>query len=161
MIIGLGCRPDGDQPNIGIVHLERVEAELRVSATPLRPSRHHDLSQKLLNLAADLETHLADLQPAAIVVRTMERWGGGQRSPHEPSTRLRLRVEGVLLATARRHIESEVRVLTGQEIGRICNSNKDAVNAQAQALLGDQRRRPELVDACEAALAGLTLSEVS
>jgi hypothetical protein len=153
MVIGLACRVDDDQPHVGIVHLDRVDGQLQATAYPLRPSRHHDRSQQLLNLAADLETHLADLSPAAIVVRTVERWGGRQRVPRDPSTRLRLWVEGVLLATARRHLEHEVAPLTGQEIGHACRSNKDAVTAEAATLV--DRHRPEFVDACAAALAAL------
>lgn len=94
--------------------------------------------------------------PTAIVVATMEKWGGGIRKPHEPSTRLRLRVEGVLLETARRHVDEEVRILTGQQIGVECGSDKETVIGRARALV---EPRDELVDACAAALAGLAQVE--
>lgn len=156
MVIGLACRVDDGKANVGFVELTRVDGDLRVQAVTLRPSTHHDLSQQLLNLTADLETRLKDRALVAIAVATMENWGGGLRTPHEPSTRLRLRVEGVLLSTARHFVESEVPVLTGKQMGYECGSDKESVLAQARALVG---KRDELIDACGAALSALARTE--
>jgi hypothetical protein len=156
VVIGLACRVDQGKANVGLVELERDNGSLLATAFTLRPSAHHDLSQQLLNLAADVETRLKDRRPVAIAVATMENWGGGRRTPHEPSTRLRLRIEGILLATARHFVDSEVPALTGQQMGHECGTDKKSVLAQASDLVG---KRDELVDACAAALAALARSE--
>jgi hypothetical protein len=156
VVIGLACRVEGGNWNVGLVELERVEGELRAEAVRLRPSIHHDLSQQLHNLAADLETRLKDRGADAIAVGTMENWGGQHRTPQETSTRLRLRVEGVLLATARQFVDAEVTIFTGQQMGHECRSDKESVLAEARVLVGN---RDELVDACGAALSALARSE--
>lgn len=155
MVIGLACRVEGGQPVVGIVRLYQLTPEPRVETFRIIPLRHHDRAQQLLNLGADLETQLKDEKPSAIVVRTVEAWGGGQRTPHEPSTRVRLWVEGVLLSVARRYTD-DVRALTGQAIGQACGRSKAEVEGQARTLV---ELKPELVDAGAAALAGLALVE--
>jgi hypothetical protein len=152
MVLGLACRVDDGQPLIGLVWLSQGADGLSVEAQRLRPAKHHDRAQQLVNLAADIDTILKERDDQVAVVRTLEAWGGKQRAPHEPSTRLRLWVEGVLLSVGRRHIRS-VEPLTGQAIGHACGSNKADVEARARELV---ESRVELIDACAAALAALS-----
>lgn len=158
MVIGLACRVDHNQPVIAAVRLDRLDGLIvaRVLLDRVRLSMHHDQAQQLLNLSADLDALVKGAGAQAVVIRTIESWGGGKRSPHEPSTRIRLWVEGVMLAAARRHVES-VEALTGQMIGVACDGRKkEEVEAQARTFVGSNA---VLIDACAAGLAALARVE--
>ena len=158
MVIGLACRVDHNQPIVAAVRVARAEGQVvaTVVLDRVRLSMHHDQAQQLLNLSADLDALLKDAGAEAVVIRTIESWGGRNRAPHEPSTRIRLWVEGVMLAAARRHVES-VEALTGQMIGVACEGRKkEEVEAQARELVGSNVL---LIDACAAGLAALARVE--
>ena len=103
-----------------------------------------DLAQQLRSLGNALTTLFKDLDATSVVVRSAD---------YHPSTRLkdhvvlRLRGEGVLLATARAHA-SLVACLSGQAIAEKCGMKKDEVDERAAALLPQ-----DLVEATAAALA--------
>ena len=103
-----------------------------------------DLALQLRSLGNALATRLKDLDATSVVVRSAD---------YHPSTRLkdhvalRLRGEGVLLATARAHADL-VACLNGHAIGEKCGMKKDEVDERAATLASQ-----DLVEATAAALA--------
>ena len=103
-----------------------------------------DLALQLRSLGNALATRLTDLSVTSVVVRGAD---------YHPSTRLkdhvvlRLRGEGVLLATARARTD-RVACLSGRAIGKECGTSKEDVTKRATALLSG-----ELAEATAAAIA--------
>lgn len=90
-----------------------------------------DLALQLRTLSDDLATRLIDLEIACVVVRGLDYHHATR--VNEP-TALRLRGEGVLLSTARAHVD-HVACLNGKAIGDKCGTDKDEVEARARDLL--------------------------
>lgn len=150
MALGLACRVDGSQAIIAVVRLgDGTDAPIDVLWPRYRTSQHQDLSQQLLNLHADLIALVDGAGESVAVVRTIERWGGGRQAPRDSSTRLRLWVEGVLLAACRAHVPN-VTPMTGQEIGTKVGKSQADVETEAQQLSAGQ---PVVIDATCAAIA--------
>lgn len=102
-----------------------------------------DLALQLRSLGDALATRLADLTPTAVVVRAADHHSAARVTE---AASLRLRAEGVLLATARGRV-ALVRCCSGREIGELCGESKAVVDARAAAILHSA------VDATAAALA--------
>ena len=107
-------------------------------------AREEDLALQLLSLRNDLVTRLEDLDVTSVVVRSADYYSA--RRLNDPSA-LRLRGEGVLLSTARDHVD-QVACLTGRDIGAACGTSKEEVRARAIALL-----TKDLAEATAAAIA--------
>ena len=90
-----------------------------------------DLALQLRTLSDALATRLTDLEIACVVVRGMDYHHATR--VNEP-TALRLRGEGVLLSTARAHVD-HVACLHGKAIGEKCGMKKKEVEARACDLL--------------------------
>ena len=107
-------------------------------------AREEDLALQLRSLSNALATRLTDLNVESVVVRSAD---------HHPSNRLRdhvvlrLRGEGVLLATARAYAD-RVACMNGRAIGEECGTSKEDITKRAIALLSER-----LAEATAAALA--------
>lgn len=92
-----------------------------------------DLALQLRTLRDALATRLADLEIACVVVRGLDYHHATR--VNEPTV-LRLRGEGVLLSTARAHVDY-VACLNGKAIGDKCGTDKGEVEARSRALLSN------------------------
>lgn len=90
-----------------------------------------DLALQLRTLSDALATRLTDLAVASVVVRGMDYHHATRLN--EPVA-LRLRGEGVLLSTARTHVD-HVACLNGKAIGDKCGTTKEEAEARAARLL--------------------------
>lgn len=113
-----------------------------------RSNPNDDWAQKLRAIAADLETVLQRDRPDAVVLRVMDSSPASRR---EQVARKRYGVDGVILAAARRHVDI-VDSRSGKELGSLCGSSKNAVQAEASAAFGGG-----LKDAGAAAIGALVL----
>ena len=101
-----------------------------------RTNPKEDWSQKLLGLAADLDTTLRKGPPNALVVRRID-WTQFRK---ENVTRARYEIDGTILSTARRHVEI-VDSKSGGELGKLCDSDKESLEHEAAQLLGDELKQ--------------------
>ena len=90
-----------------------------------------DLALQLRTLSDSLATRLTDLAVTSVVVRGLDHHHAARLN--EPVA-LRLRGEGVLLSTARAHVD-HVACLNGKAIGDTCGTTKKEVEARAAGLL--------------------------
>ena len=90
-----------------------------------------DLALQLRTLSDAFATRLTDLDVASVVVRGIDYHHATR--VNEPVA-LRLRGEGVLLSTARAHVD-RVACLNGKAIGDRCGTSKEEVEARACDLL--------------------------
>ena len=90
-----------------------------------------DLALQLRTLSDALATRLTDLEIVCVVVRGLDYHHAAR--VNEP-TALRLRGEGVLLSTARAHVD-HVASLNGKAVGDKCGMKKEEVEARACDLL--------------------------
>lgn len=109
-----------------------------------RTAAGDDQALQLRSIADALLTRLADLDAEAVVVRTVDHHSAARVTD---AYSLRLRAEGVLLATSRSRVDPVVS-LSGREIGDECGASKAAVEMRAAALL-----TPAAAEATAAALA--------
>ena len=139
--MGLSCNVKSGRIVVRGVLLHDGNADLVFDHTV---AGEEDLALQLHSLGNALTTLFKDLHTTSVVVRSAD---------YHPSTRLkdhvvlRLRGEGVLLATARAHA-GLVSCLTGQAISERCGMKKTRVDERA-ATLSPQH----LVEATAAALA--------
>ncbi|MXY11381.1 MAG: hypothetical protein F4Z00_02450 [Acidimicrobiaceae bacterium] len=103
-----------------------------------------DLALQLRSLGNALTTLFKDLDVTSVVIRSADYH---RSTGLKDYVVLRLRGEGVLLATARAHA-GLVACLTGHAIGEKCGMKKDEVDERAAVLLSE-----DLVEATAAALA--------
>ena len=103
-----------------------------------------DLPLQLITLRYALETRMADLKVACAVVR---RDDFNRNARLTDITAMRLRGEGVLLATAREKVD-QVKCLNGLEISQLCGISSEVIEARAEAMLSKAAAR-----ATEAAMA--------
>ena len=90
-----------------------------------------DLALQLRTLSDALATRLTDLDIVCVVVRGLDYHHAAR--VNEP-TALRLRGEGVLLSTARAHVD-HVACLNGKAVGDKCGMKKKEIEARACDLL--------------------------
>ena len=90
-------------------------------------SASEDEALQLRSLAHAFETLLADLNASVVVVRSADHHAAARIND---ATALRLRAEGVLLASAREKV-IVVRRLTGKQIGETCGETKQSVETRA------------------------------
>jgi hypothetical protein len=96
-----------------------------------RSAAGEDQALQLRSLGDALATRLADLGATAVVVRSADHHSAARVTE---AIGLRLRAEGVLLATARTRVAA-VASLSGREIGDKCGESKAEVEARAKGLL--------------------------
>lgn len=132
-VMGISCNVDGGRLIVRGVILDNGAAQ---EVFLHRSAKGEDLSLQLRSLSADLTTRLADLEVSCVVVRSADHHSAARLT--EPSA-LRLRGEGVVLATARAAAD-RVSSLSGKAIGETCGSSKAAVDTEATALLNAAAR---------------------
>jgi hypothetical protein len=152
---GIACKLDRGAPVVVAVQVTGPRATLsikRVWGHRATASNKRDWSKQLVDLAADFDTALRTASrtaaPSAIVVRSID-WNRRQK---DTTTRPRHQVDGVLMATARKHVNL-VEALSGKQIGTQCGSSKDEVEDEVRAAVAEA-----LVDAGAAGIAGLVLA---
>lgn len=145
--LGLSCNVGSGRVTVrGVTVDDDVATEVFLHRTVAS----EDVPLQLRSLADAFATRLADLSTTAVVVRSAD---------HHPSARitdgsaLRLRAEGVLLATARARLE-QVRCLSGREVGDLCGESKADIEARAASMIS-----PAAAEATAAALAADQLAE--
>ncbi len=121
-----------------------VEGDAATEVFHHRTVASDDVALQLRSLADALATRLADLGATAVVVRSADHHSAARVTD---VAALRLRAEGVLLATARGRV-TRVECLSGREIGDVCGQSKAEVDTRATALLS-----AAAVEATAAALA--------
>lgn len=97
-----------------------------------RTAAGEDQALQLRSVGDALATRLTDLGASAVVVRRADFHSAARLTENSS---LRLRTEGVLLATARAKV-LVVACLNGREIGEVCGSSKAEVEAMAEELHG-------------------------
>lgn len=111
-----------------------------------------DHAKKLSSIQADLETVIREHGDATLaVVRAMDHRPFKKGITNEDEARLE--VQGVVLATVRRLLDKAIP-LNGQQIGKVCRSDKATIAAVAKQQFGN-----DLEDAGMAALAALEIAK--
>ena len=99
-------------------------------------ARGEDLALQLRSLGNALDTRLTDLEVESVVVRTADHHAARSLAEY---VALRLRSEGILLSTARAHVDRVV-CLTGKDIGKKCGTSKPKIDERAAELLSDKQK---------------------
>jgi hypothetical protein len=152
---GISCGLENGVPVVHAVDVTGPRATLAMKEIwrhRAAASKNKDWSQMLVDLAADLDTALRTAgrtaMPSAIVVRSID-WNRFQKNT---TTQPRHQVDGVIMATARKHVD-QVEALSGLQIGARCKSSKDDVVAEARTVVGEA-----LAEAGAAGIAALVLA---
>jgi hypothetical protein len=127
-VLGLSCNSASGRVTVRGVSISQGNAE---EVFLHRTVAAEDQGLQLRSLADALSTRLADLDATAVVVRSADHHSAARITD---GTALRLRAEGVLLATARARV-AIVACLSGREIGDACGQSKADVDARAETLL--------------------------
>lgn len=127
-VLGLSCNAAGGRVTVRGVALGEDGAE---EVFLHRTVAAEDQGLQLRSLADALSTRFADLDAIAVVVRSADHHSAARVTD---ATALRLRAEGVLLATARARVAT-VACLSGREIGDACGESKADVDPRAASLL--------------------------
>ncbi|MCY3610584.1 MAG: hypothetical protein OXH43_04605 [Acidimicrobiaceae bacterium] len=99
-------------------------------------ARGEDLALQMRSLGNALDTRLKDLEVESVVVRTADHYAARSLAEY---VAIRLRGEGVLLSTARAHVDRVV-CLTGRAIGERCGTSKPKIDARAAELLSEKQK---------------------
>lgn len=128
--LGLSCNVSSGRVTVrGVSIANGVAEEVFVHRTAAE-----DEALQLRTLADALLTRLADLSPSTVVVRASDHHHNARLTD---AAALRLKAEGVLLATARARVPLVVG-LSGRSIGETCGSTKAKVEAQARGLVDNK-----------------------
>jgi hypothetical protein len=145
--LGLSCNVSGGRVTVrGVV----VEGDVATEVFHHRTVAADDVALQLRSLGDALATRLADLEATAVVVRSADHHAAARVTD---VAALRLRAEGVLLATARARV-AKVGCLSGREIGELCGEQKSEVESRAAELLS-----AAAAEATSAALAANRLAQ--
>jgi hypothetical protein len=131
---------------VRFVLLEGTAASPTVVDRRTHTGSQEDLPLVLAEIMRDARTLLGEFSPDAVVIREPDR-------PPGPVNRVATRnaglSDGILTALAR-EATPNTHLLSGRDIGRVCESNKAAVEEVGAALAGEEYGR-----ACAAATAAL------
>ena len=145
--LGLSCNVASGRVTVRGV---TVDGETATEIFHHRTVASEDLALQLRSLGDALATRLADLEATAVVVRSADHHAAARITD---GSALRIRAEGVLLATACGRV-AKVECLSGREIGDVCGQSKADVETRAAQLLS-----AAAVEATAAALAANRLAE--
>jgi hypothetical protein len=112
-----------------------------------------DLPAQLHYASEALRSHLKSAGATRVVVRRADH---APRAKQTDGTKNRLLMEGALTASAT-SVVPDTRIGTGKETGEWFGSSKDAVEAEADALLKGGGHHKRFAEATSAALAALAL----
>lgn len=127
--MGLSCNAASGRVTVRGVSIDDDDSATEVFFH--RTVASEDQALQLRSLGDALATRLADLDATAIVVRSADHHSAARVTE---ASALRLRAEGVLLATARARA-ARVACLNGREIGEVCGESKAEVEARAAGLI--------------------------
>jgi len=130
--------PAGVAPSLSDVQVE-LEFEL--------PTVVGSIVEQVAELSKAVSGRLQSLRPDVVVLRRADQ---SMRPSNGDGPRMRLLVEGAVLAAARLEIERTV-LRNGKECGAAYGGGKDAVDADAATLVS----KKSLIEAAAAALSGL------
>jgi hypothetical protein len=154
VVLGISCNIDQAELVIVVLRVTKSEDGTIEYAVVMdhRTNPGEDHAKKLTSIQADLDTVLKEQEDATVaVVRAMDYAPFKKGITNEDE--MRIEVQGVVLATVRRVIDTAV-AMNGQQIGKVCKSDKPTILAKAKALFGEERQ-----DAGMAAIAALTISD--
>ncbi len=154
VVLGISCNVDAGE--LVVVVLRLMENEDGTRAHELVMQHHtdpgEDHAKKLASVEADLDTVLKKQRDAAVVVVRRMDYSPFKKGITSEDER-RLELQGVVLATARRHVDA-THALNGKQIGHACGTDKPGIVAKAKGMFG-----ADLTDAGMAALAALATAK--
>lgn len=130
-VLGLSCNVRSSRVSVrGVL----VEGGVASDAFEYRASSDDDEALQLRLLRDAFDTRLNDLPVDGVVVRTADHHHAARITS---SFAIRVRAEGVLLATARTRFDS-VQAMTGRAIAETLQMSKEEVERFARDLLGSR-----------------------